>query len=111
MFKKYYKALVDSAASCDKSSTSKILLEMTMRSSIINKFDRITGDSITHIVDYVLSHKKESDSEEIFSILTSFVDYQNFDPREVDKSVTQDKKNIQALVKMKSLVQECREGL
>ena len=81
-----------------------------MRSSVINKYDRVTGDSISHVVDFLLKEKKKSDCGEIYSLLRSFVDYQNLNPKQKSKRI-ENKKNLKTLVKIKSFVQECREGL
>ncbi len=85
-FQNTYCKIIDLVAHHFKLSTTRILLEVTMRSSIINKYDRVTGDSISKIVELVLKHKKSLKVEGIFSLLKDIVSYQNLNPETRQKS-------------------------
>ena len=57
-FQKRYMALVRQTAKTFKKPERKILLELGMRSSIINQYDRITGESILWVTEKVLRERK-----------------------------------------------------
>ena len=57
-FQKLYRALVHQAAKQFKMTERKLLLELGMRSSIINQYDRITGESILWVTEKVLRERK-----------------------------------------------------
>jgi len=108
-FQKFYWSLITKTASHHKVSSENVLLKITMRSSVINKYDRITGDSITKIVDRVLKASKEMSPDKLFSLLQEFINYQNLDP---DNEINFDRDNKSIMVKgMLKLVREYREGL
>ena len=72
LFQQHYQALIENAAKLEKISEREILLHITMRSSVINKYDRITGDSITLIVNKIIKAKPKLTSDEIYHILKRF---------------------------------------
>ena len=89
----------------------EVVLELTMRASIINKFDRVTGDSITLITDRILRDFKKLDNDEIYRILMDFVEYQNHNP---DTKIHMDELHVKKspiIRSMISIVRENREGL
>lgn len=93
---------------------NQLLLEITMRSSIINKYDRVTGDSITWVVDKVKKHKPHFKPEEIFQLAQEFTAYQTLDPDQKSAKATsrQDPKEHQKFMRdLFSIVREFREGL
>lgn len=85
-FQQQYLDLVKLVAQENKCSEQKILLEIVMRSSVINKYDRVTGDSITQIVDLVLKNKNDLKIDGVFDLLQDFTSYQNLDPDAKDRS-------------------------
>lgn len=92
-------------------SKPQLLLELTMRSSVINKYDRVTGDSITYIVQKVQKLRPKLGPVELFKLAKEFSSYQNLDPdqKKVSAEVPQRQKNI--MQGIYSIVRECREGL
>lgn len=110
-FQKNYWNLVKEAASYDKITINKVLLNLTMRSSVINKYDRVTGDSITTITDMLLDKIDNMNPNKLYELLYNFSEYQNLDPdneRNLDKSQWQKSKLMRGFLKV---VREYREGL
>ncbi len=112
-FQKGYLKLIHIAGRKFKLNTEKTLLEITMRSSVLNKYDRVTGDSITNIVQKVMSKKPKLSAEEIYQILKEFTAYQNLDPDRVHRQSNFEKEVGQSrMIKgMLQIVRDFREGL
>ena len=112
-FQKNYLKLINLSSKKFKEAPEKVLLDVSMRSSIINKYDRVTGDSITTIVDKVLHRKPKLSPEEIAGILKEFTDYQNLNPdKERKVSNFETEKEQSRLVKgMLQIVREFRDGI
>ena len=83
-FQSSYWKIVDIISIHKQEDKARTLLSMTMRSSLINKFDRITGDSITKIVQEVIEKKPRMKAEEVYKFLSDLVTYQNLVPANVD---------------------------
>lgn len=79
-FQEGYWKLVDFAASKTKKSRQEILLEMSMRSSVINKAERVTGDAIALIVDLVMKKKKELNSDQVYALFKKLARIQTLNP-------------------------------
>jgi hypothetical protein len=110
-FQSTYMKLIEDMVSHTNKSINSVLLQMTMRTSVINKYDRVTGDSITHIVDKVLKTRPKLTPEEIFELMVEFAEYQHLDPdkKKIKQELSKREKNL-----MKSffkIVKDCREGL
>ena len=112
-FQKNYLKLISKVAAKLKLTPEKVLLDVSMRSSVINKYDRVTGDSITNIVHKVMSKKPKLSAEEINGILKEFTDYQNLNPDKSRKpSNFETEKEQSKLVKgMLQIVREFRDGI
>ena len=92
-------------------SKGQQLLELTMRASVINKYDRVTGDSITYIVQKVQKLRPKLACHELFELSQQFTVYQNLNPDQkvVAHQAPERHKNI--MQNFHSIVRECREGL
>ena len=109
-FQEGYWKLVKKASKLTGEEEQTILLNMIMRSSIINKIDRVTGDSISEIVHKVMHAKPKIKPTKLFEVLSEFVDYQDLRPE--SKMAKSDKENQSNLVKgMLQVVREYLEGL
>ncbi len=111
-FQNSYMGLIAAVEKDFTSTRGQMLLELTMRSSVINKYDRVTGDSITYIVEKVQKLRPKLTAEELYFLARQFKSYQNLDPD--DKNVTSNEtlsrhKNI--MQGLYSIVRECREGI
>lgn len=111
LFQKQYLDLVQAIARKSKKPKFEIVLALTMRASIINKFDRVTGDSITLITDRIMKDIKKLDCDEIYRLLSDFIEYQNHNPETKIHMDTQHVKKSPIIRSMISIVRENREGL
>lgn len=91
---------------------ANVLLGLTMRSSIINKYDRVTGDAVTTVVDKVMHAKPRLSSDDMYLVMREFTEFQNLDP-DVKRRVTGNRKMPrERLIKtMVQIVRDYREGL
>ena len=116
-FQKRYLALVQQTAKTFKTTERKILLELGMRASIINQYDRITGNSIIEVTDKVLRERKRLSFDEMQKVIHDFIHYQKMRP---DPDAKKEMKNLNAVEERRSqqvmskiigLVREHRESL
>jgi uncharacterized protein YdiU (UPF0061 family) len=110
-FQRDYWRLLESASNLQSISVNAVLLDVTMRSSVINKYDRVTGDSITTIVNMLMENLPKMPPEKIYKLLHHFSEYQNLDPdyeKSLDKSQLHQSKLMRGFLKV---VREYREGL
>ena len=110
-FQNSYMALLAAVEKETGMTRTQLLLELTMRSSVINKYDRVTGDSITFIVQKVQKLRPKLGAEELYQLAQQFSSYQNLDPdqKTVSNEIPPRHKNI--MQGLYSIVRECREGL
>jgi len=111
-FQKSYIKLISLISGKFNLPKEKILLDITMRSAIINKYDRVTGDSISIIVEKVCKQRKKMSADDIFKVSKDFVKYQNLNPdlKKLRSNITFDK-NKKLMRTFFSIVREFREGL
>ncbi len=116
-FQERYRALVQQAAKALKTTERNMLLELGMRASIINQYDRITGNAILDVTARVLRERKRLSFDEMQKVIQSFIHYQKMRP---DPDTKKDMKNLnsveerrsqQVMHKMMGLVREYRESL
>lgn len=112
-FQKNYVKLLTLVSRKFKIPVEKVLLDVSMRSSIINKYDRVTGDSITNIVHKIMNKKPKLSANEISQILKEFTDYQNLNPEKTTKvSNFEVEKDHSRIVKgILQIVREYRDGI
>ncbi|MCP4915217.1 MAG: hypothetical protein GY909_19005 [Oligoflexia bacterium] len=109
-FQRIYKELVSLCAKELGMNEDRVILEIMMRSSVINKFDRVTGDSITTIVDLIMKNKKSLTPDKMHQLLKNFVDYQNLNPE--SKFNQKRSPNRSKMIKdIYKIVSDYREGL
>ena len=116
-FQKQYRVLVQQTAKAFKSTERKMLLELGIRSSIINQYDRITGNSILEVTGKILKERKKLSFDELQKVLQDFIHYQKLRP---DSDKNHKIKNLNSVEKRRSqkvmnkimgLVREHRESL
>ncbi len=110
-YQKNYSALVEAIQKIQGCEKNHILLELTMRSSVINKFDRVTGDSLTFIVQKVQRLRPKLGSEELYQLVQDFSTYQDLNPdrKRVHTEAPPRHKNI--MQNLYAIVRDCREGI
>ncbi len=94
----------------------QLLLEVTMRSSVVNRYDRLTGDSILAVAEQILKARKKVPQQTIQKLMEEFIEYQK-----IKSETTQSKvltlnlikkgKSDQALSQIVGLVHELRESI
>ena len=116
-FQKRYRALVQQTAKAFKSTERKMLLELGMRASIINQYDRITGNAILDVAAQVLRERKSLSFDEIQKLFQDFMQYQKLQP---DSDMKTERKTLNSVEERRSqlvmhklmgLVREHRESL
>lgn len=110
-FQKNYLKLTHLISKKFKMPADKVMLELTMRSSIINKYDRITGDSITTIVHKILNRKPRFNAEETYALLKEFTSYQNLNPDREMPTVFNEKEKSSFVKGVLQIVRDFRDGL
>jgi uncharacterized protein YdiU (UPF0061 family) len=110
-YQKYFWKLLKFVAKDMDIAKEKLLLEMSMRSSIINKMERVTGDSITHIVDLVLKKQPKLSADELYRLFDEFAQAQYFEPHSKKESNTINKQSKHLIRDFFEIVKEHREGI
>lgn len=112
-FQKNYVKLINLVSKKLKIAPEKVLLDVSMRSSVINKYDRVTGDSITTIVEKIMMKRPKLTPEEISLILKEFTEYQNLNPDKERKpsNFESEKEQSRILKGMLQIVREYRDGI
>jgi hypothetical protein len=110
-FQNQYNQLVDLVVQHTGQKRNQFLLELTMRASVINKYDRVTGDSITFIVEKVQKVRPKLQAQELFHLAKQFALYQNLDPDQKIKVAETPSRHRNIMQNLHSIVRECREGL
>ena len=116
-FQKRYWAMVQQAAKAFKTTERKILLELGMRASMINQYDRITGDSILEVTEKLLRERNRFSFDRFQSLLQDFIQYQKMRP-DLDKKIelkvrnsVEERRSQRVMDKIVGLVREHRESL
>ena len=113
-YQKLYRELISLAASVEKVTYNRMLLNMSMRSSVINKYDRVTGDSITTIINLIMEKLDTLGPNKLYELLHNFSEYQKLVPEDITASDSKTKENRPKSRLMKGFLQvvrEYREGL
>lgn len=110
-FQHLYMGLIKAAEKSGSQNKNQFLLEITMRSSIINKYDRVTGDSITYIVEKVMKVRPKLTANELYQLSLQFSSYQNLNPDQKNSSLEAPARHQNIMRGLHSIVRECREGI
>ncbi len=112
-FQRSYLALVQRAARDARRSIPNMLAEIARRSAVLNRFDRITGDSVVYAADILTRDRRRLGPDGLWAILDRFVHYQTLvpelrasgAPRPLRRSARR------ALDEILGILAECRHGL
>lgn len=110
-FQALYRELVILGSSIEKTTFNRMLLNISMRSSIINKYDRVTGDSISHITEILMKKIKSMKPDKIYDLLYNFSEYQNLNPDGERVAKSDRPERSQLMRGFLKVVREYREGL
>ena len=109
-FQTFYWDLIKVCAEKRDASPSQILQKIIIRSSIINRYDRVTGDSVTHVVNEIMAKRKKLKPKDIYRILKNFSEYQDLNP-ERKHPLDADKDRSKLMREIVDIVKDYREGL
>ncbi len=115
-FQRRYLELVKTAAEHLGCSETDLLNQIAERSSITNRADRVTGDSLTHAADSLVQSRRQLKPDRISHILKEFAAHQDLTPPEGEDSSKRTAKSANAkekklLENMMALVDGLRHGL
>jgi uncharacterized protein YdiU (UPF0061 family) len=115
-FQKLYWKLVKKAAAHSREPTKKILSYMAGRSALINRYERITGDSIIGVTEKMVRSRRCINSKELYNMFVEFVEKQILRPEYFDRpgkshKRVKNKKTKKILGTMLRIVKDYREGI
>jgi uncharacterized protein YdiU (UPF0061 family) len=115
-FQKSYWRLVHKAAALSGKSADRILKGIAGRSALINRYDRVTGDSIIHVARQIMNTEKQMKADELHQIVNKFIDQQILWPEYFQRSGLprnrlRNRKAKKAFESMLKIVKDCREGI
>ena len=115
-FQKSYWKLVQMTADISGKSIYRTLREIADRSALINRYDRVTGDSIIHVARQMMNSGKHISSDELHQMFNKFVEQQilwpgYFQRSTVSRTKITNKKARKAFESMLRIVKDCREGI
>jgi len=107
-FQDKYWDIITEVSLINKHSFDKQILKLSFRASKVNKFARVTGDSISLIVEQILKKKNSICADDLYEMIDDFSSVQSIydDSRDADKL-----KHRDLLMKFFRIVKEHREGL
>lgn len=108
-FQSLYRVLVLKCANIFQTDYHKLLLSISTRSQLINKPDRVTGDSVTIIVDQLLKRRKKINPTELYQLVEDLASVQCLNPDQ-KKSFSQ-KSPTRLLKSFIEIIKENREGI
>ena len=113
-YQKSYRSLIHLAAKLSTHSPKRVLKSVTERSAQINRYERVTGDSIIHIGNKLLRGKNNMTRTELVHLVEGFIELQVLDPdakpapTKSKKLPSKSKKIMENIVK---IVRDFREGI
>lgn len=110
-FQRFYMELVNTMAKKKKINIDSLLMDIVTRSSIINKYDRVTGNSITFVVEKITHAKPKLTAEETYELSQNFKFYQTLDPDQAVSMNVVSLRQRNLLTRLTGIVRENREGL
>ena len=79
-FQRAYWALIEGASTTLKRSPARLLSETSHRSAVINRFDRVTGDSVLYATQRLLEAQRRLSEREFHAIIRQFLELQTRNP-------------------------------
>ncbi len=107
-FQELYWKLVELVAKNNRTSFEKQILDVSMRSAVINKMARVTGDSVSLIVEQLLKERNKLSVGEVYDVIRDFAQIQNFNPL---KTPVENREVSGLVKKFFEIVKDNREGL
>lgn len=79
-FQRAWLALLVEAAGLTRSSAGRVLADVADRAARINRYDRITGDSIEYATSQLVRNRRKITSAHMYSVIERFVHHQTLNP-------------------------------
>lgn len=108
-FQNTYWDIITESALINGTNFDKYILSVSMRAAKMNKFSKVTGDSISVIVESILKRKKDLSISDIYEIIKNFAVIQS--PYNDEKIDLAHIKNKDLILSFLDIVKEYREGL
>ena len=115
-FQKQYMGILEAVSRLTKKSIEGVLDEVIKRSSLINKYDRITGDAIISVANKLIRNRKSIPVNERHRLMADFITQQivrpeYFERRGEPKKMISNKKAKRVYSAMVKDVRICSEGI
>jgi len=112
-FQRSYLALLGAAARAVDLSLAELLAEVEWRSAVLNRRDRITGDSIDLAVKRLILNRSALPATRMYRVVERFVAHQHTRPqrRRAPQRTTARSRELRVLQRLLRVVEELREGL
>ena len=106
-FQLAYMAIIEELAKNQGKDTHRVLLEITMRSSLINRPDFLTGNGVIRVTNFLSQGKRGTKLKQLTQLLPEFIKHQVTG----NSSRNQPAKTRDEMRKMIALVHESREDI
>jgi hypothetical protein len=115
-FQTAYNKLIDRIVRITGENRQNILKMLASRSSLINRYDRATGDALIYVTDKLVKNKRKFTRTELGHIIRSFVEQQilrpeYFEQHPASKYRMHGMKSRQLMKTMLKMVEAYREGI
>jgi len=113
-FQVEYLKILEKSAKLSGESFENILQFITERSSIINRFERVTGDAIIYIGEKIFKTSKKLNSKDFHFLIEEFIEDQVLDPDRRQRpinAINSLKGNERLYQNIVDIIKENREGL
>jgi uncharacterized protein YdiU (UPF0061 family) len=115
-FQAAYKKLVDRVVRLSGGNRQGVLETMAVRSSLINRYDRATGDALISVTDSLIKNKSKFTGTMLSRIIRSFVEQQILRPEYFEqglasKNTTKGMQSKRLMEAMLKAVEACCEGI
>ena len=112
-FQRSYLCLLGVAARALEMPLAALLAEVEWRSAVLNRRDRITGDSIDSAVKRLILNRSALPATRMYRVIERFVAHQNARPqrRRAPQRTTSRSRELRMLQRLLRVVEDLREGL
>lgn len=115
-FQRLYNAVLEECAKLQRISFDEMMRRTAERASVINRYERVTGDSILHVSTMLIRSRKKLGSAGLYKTFRNFIDLQILRPEYLGKTRARlerirNREGRRVLEAMLGLVKEHREGL
>ena len=110
-FQQSYLELAERAARLERRPLIRVLEHLSERSAVINRAERITGDSATYATQRLIRQRRSLGLRGLYWVLSHFVDTQDRDPERRQRRDAGNPRERRALARLIDLMAPYRYGL